>query len=114
MDVIIQKLILKKSRIVTTLCTVEFKNGGYSFPIPVRFNPDNDVFNIFENSRFITKSLLQHGRYWSLHEILCDIYEKDPKTTWLSDGDFYYLSKKDTPHRKIIYSHEQKSRIVFK
>uniref|UniRef100_A0A914CDM4 Mos1 transposase HTH domain-containing protein n=1 Tax=Acrobeloides nanus TaxID=290746 RepID=A0A914CDM4_9BILA len=39
----------------------------------------------FQNLYWEISNEPEHGRYWSLHEILCDIYEKDPKTTWLSD-----------------------------
>uniref|UniRef100_A0A914DBH7 Uncharacterized protein n=1 Tax=Acrobeloides nanus TaxID=290746 RepID=A0A914DBH7_9BILA len=79
---------------MTPLCYVIFPPGGYgySFPVPTAFNPPMDrIKRLFLECKDLTKRFKRHGRRMSLHEILCDLYECDPKTTWLSDEELIML-----------------------
>uniref|UniRef100_A0A914CQY6 Uncharacterized protein n=1 Tax=Acrobeloides nanus TaxID=290746 RepID=A0A914CQY6_9BILA len=67
---------------------------GVHFPTPTDFNPLKNPFSrLFEESYLITKTLFRKmtGRRMSLHEILCDMYDCDPVTTWISDEDIFML-----------------------
>lgn len=84
-----KELTKKTDVIMTPLCYVIFPPGGYgySFPVPTAFNPPKDrIKRLFLECKDLMKRFKRHGRRMSLHEILCDLYECDPKTTWLSDG----------------------------
>uniref|UniRef100_A0A914D837 Uncharacterized protein n=1 Tax=Acrobeloides nanus TaxID=290746 RepID=A0A914D837_9BILA len=89
-----KKLTAEKWLITTPLCEVSFTKGGYgySFMVPTDFDPSRMVSSkdpferLFEESHLISKPFMKHGTRWSLHDILCDIYDCDPENTLLSDG----------------------------
>uniref|UniRef100_A0A914E7W1 Uncharacterized protein n=1 Tax=Acrobeloides nanus TaxID=290746 RepID=A0A914E7W1_9BILA len=106
-----KKLTAEKWLITTPLCEVSFtKEGyGYSFMVPTDFDPSRVVSSkdpferLFEESHLISKPFMKHGTRWSLHDILCDIYDCDPENTLLSDEPLIMLPLWDIgcTHRHI-------------